>query len=170
MIKKIAPSVVSLLRCFFSPYVAILACDEKWFWAWLVMVILLLTDAFDGWMAIKFSTQSFIGGKIIDPIGDLILCVSGLAGMFLTGNLYWDAIVLLGLLFSVIWLSVAMAESAKHRRIYVVLSRVYFLGVMAWLVIFYAWKAHIFQSIVFWLLTAILVWTAWKQRRRLLDG
>ena len=164
---KQIPNAISVFRICFSPFIIIFAKRNEWLLAFIMLAATLLSDALDGWLAIKLNAKSKIG-KYLDNIGDLVMVICALAGVYLTGVLglsYLLAISIPGIIF---WLTVQLVPPTYFiRDIFNILLRLHYIGVGAGLVIIYNFMALgkngwyvIFGSIPF---IAYLVYVKWHR-------
>jgi cardiolipin synthase (CMP-forming) len=74
------PNALSLARIACAPALVLLAvAGEQAIYTW-VLVLALLTDAADGWIARGFGLQSRLGARL-DSLGDSLVWCAGLAGL-----------------------------------------------------------------------------------------
>ncbi|MDQ7083311.1 MAG: CDP-alcohol phosphatidyltransferase family protein [Aquificota bacterium] len=71
------PNALSLLRILLSPAVPFLAGEGKVALSWVLFSLLALSDALDGFLARVLKAETFTG-KILDPLADKVLLLSGL--------------------------------------------------------------------------------------------
>lgn len=88
MNRKRWPNLVSATRIALMPAVLATAIDGSRFWFVVLIVISLLTDALDGYLARRFNAFSELGRKL-DSAADYVTMVTGLAGI----ALLWPEIV-----------------------------------------------------------------------------
>lgn len=71
------PNTLSLLRLLLSPFVLLLAKEGKITQSWMLFSLLALSDALDGFLARVLRAET-LTGRILDPIADKVLLLSGL--------------------------------------------------------------------------------------------
>lgn len=68
------PNILSILRIILTLPVVFLIVRQQYYLALTIFCIASLTDALDGWVARKFSMQTYFG-MVIDPIADKVLLI-----------------------------------------------------------------------------------------------
>lgn len=74
-----APNMLTMLRLFALPFLINLILDREWTWAFSLMMVAGITDAFDGLLA-RWLHQHTRLGEYLDPIADKLL----LSTLFIT--------------------------------------------------------------------------------------
>ncbi len=90
------PNLISLLRIFFSVYAVYLIVKGKVFLGIVLFVLSALSDFFDGYLARKYNWITEFG-KLIDPISDKVLVLSGFVLLAVKGLLPWVLVVLVAI-------------------------------------------------------------------------
>lgn len=140
--KRWLPNLVSISRAVISPFVVISAIGDNWFQAFVLFNLGFASDGIDGWLAEKLNAKTWIGGKILDPVADLTLVVSGLAGLLFTGVISWLIMWILALVFILVWAIIFLISPTKKIHfICVSFAPFYYLGVALVLVGYYAYQA-----------------------------
>ena len=80
------PNLLSLLRVCFIPLVIALALQQQTIACMVILIISLLTDFLDGWLARKLN-QSTAFGALLDPIADKIVILAFTLFIFRESNL-----------------------------------------------------------------------------------
>lgn len=136
------PNALSVSRILLSPIIAVTAVFGRWLEAFLIFLIALATDWFDGWLAIRLDAKSEFGQKVVEPAADMALSAGALAGLFFTGTIpwitVWPLVALLLFIHSVIHL---IQETRLIRRICNGAAPLYYLAVILATAGIYAWKA-----------------------------
>lgn len=70
------PNLISALRLVLSPFVPILSLEGRQEQAFLLFVVLALSDALDGFLARRAKVET-LTGKLLDPLADKFLLLSG---------------------------------------------------------------------------------------------
>lgn len=83
---KYVPNALSLSRIPLSVALFIAAWHEMWESAAIFLVVALLTDALDGWVARHYNVESDFGADVLEPACDLALSVAAVAGLWLSGE------------------------------------------------------------------------------------
>ena len=94
---KYLPNLVSLLRLALSPFVLFLSYIGSHEWAALLFFLLTLSDATDGFLARRLKAQTLLG-KLLDPLADKALLLTGLAATVFFTDVKVDRHLLLLLL------------------------------------------------------------------------
>ena len=69
------PNLITLARLLASPLVIYLILNEAWIAAFWVFLVAGLSDAVDGYLAVRLNAHTRVGG-ILDPLADKVLLVS----------------------------------------------------------------------------------------------
>lgn len=112
--KKIAPSMVSLLRIPLGFLVCYYAVNDRWVVAYVLLAGAEFTDALDGWLAIRLDARSHIGA-VIDTVCDICMSIGAVAGLVLTGTISWSVIWVLSGYILVIYGTLLLG---KRNRLY----------------------------------------------------
>ena len=161
MLRQI-PNILSVSRIGFSLFSFFLVITgERWFEAFILLVIALLTDLFDGWLARRFHWES-VTGKHLDNIGDTIFFPVILLAVALTHPfVFWPIVILL---VSAMIGKMIRRDRRTSRKVrfflHITITGGYvILSVMT--VVAYAYEAFTLSSgptwhvVVFWLITII---------------
>ena len=88
------PNVLTSLRILFIPVFAWLVLSERWWWAFGLFVVLMITDKLDGDIARARGLITDFG-KIADPIADKALMITALVTLNIAGPLpVWVTVVI----------------------------------------------------------------------------
>lgn len=165
---KWLPNAVSTSRIVLSPVITLLAYQGRWLAAFVLLLIVISTDFFDGWLAKKLNACSDLGGKI-DNVADLLLTASTLAGLVLAGEVSWTALLYIVPVSVMIWAgALFLPASIKLQLFFFVLLRYYYLGFVVWLIGFYAFLSLGVKAA--WLLLPgipLAAWAAIAKKHRL---
>lgn len=110
------PNVISLLRLACAPLVwwLLFAADEPWAAA-ILLGVLGVSDWVDGWIARRFDQGSELG-KILDPVADRILLLSGIVALLIDESIpRWFGVLVLAreVLVAVVTLVLAAAGARR---------------------------------------------------------
>lgn len=88
------PNVLTSLRIIFIPVFAWLVLDQRWWWAFGVFVVLMITDKLDGDIARARGLVTDFG-KIADPIADKALMITAMVALNIASTLpVWITVVI----------------------------------------------------------------------------
>ncbi len=82
------PNVLTSLRILFVPVLAWLVLSERWWWAFGLFAVLMITDKLDGDIARARGLITDFG-KIADPIADKALMITALVTLNIASTLPW---------------------------------------------------------------------------------
>jgi len=163
------PNALSIIRIVLSPLIVILAYQQRWTLAFVILLALMLTDFFDGLAAIKLKAISKLGA-ILDEVGDSVLSASAVLGLFVSGMISISAILFLLLIWIVLtaW-AIWFSKPQIVKRICTVLLPFYYLSVVFTLVAWYAKKAFGIKAICLLPIALLaLIVAGYVKRHRLL--
>ena len=95
---KRLPNLISALRLLLSPFILFFSYKGRHEEASLLFLVLALSDAVDGFIARRLKAQTYLG-KLLDPLADKILLLTGLFSVSFFTTVRLDPL-LLTLLFS----------------------------------------------------------------------
>lgn len=156
-IGKYIPNALSLLRgAVIAPLVLYEAIwKQSWSAALVVLIIGNLTDAFDGYLAMRLNARSKIGQNLLDPLADGALIVAALLGLISAEEIRWTTVIVVAAVSAVIWTMHILARlncRIRPSRFSAGLLVVYGVGVYLWLDVRY-----IILSNALWLIIPALV-------------
>ncbi len=139
---KWIPNALSLSRAPIAFGIAICALNGQWIAAFVVLVIGLLTDLLDGFLAIRLNAKSDFGGKFLEPAADLCLTVGALWGLVFTKTLPWSTVWILIAALATIWPPIFLKKAENRVRLVCegLAPFLYLAGILC-LTIVYAFKA-----------------------------
>ncbi len=82
------PNLLTVLRLVFAPLIFYLILSSRQYLAFILFIVVVLSDAFDGYIARKYKQSSRIG-KLLDPISDKLLYAFVLFGVLLRQDLFF---------------------------------------------------------------------------------
>lgn len=102
------PNILTSLRILFIPVFAWLVLSQQWWWAFVLFVVLMITDKLDGDIARARGLVTDFG-KIADPIADKALMITALVTLNIASTLpVWITVVIvvreLGITFWRMWM------------------------------------------------------------------
>jgi cardiolipin synthase len=83
-----APNQLTLLRLLFVPFIATMVVDNRFQWAFWLLILAGVSDAFDGWLARKLNQRTQLG-QYLDPIADKLLLGTMFLVLSSTGRIPW---------------------------------------------------------------------------------
>ena len=101
------PNIITILRILFVPFIVILLFHHQYIWAFLMFLLVGLSDALDGYIAKRYDCVTEFGA-LLDPIADKCLILSSFVMLTYQEVLpFWlavvvvfrDALIISGVLF-----------------------------------------------------------------------
>jgi len=156
------PNILSVSRIGLSLFSFVLVITrEMWLEAFVILVIALMTDLFDGWLARKFHWETEIGKKL-DRIGDTVFFPIILIAVALTHPIFfWPTVILLisAAIGKIIRKSARTSRKVRFILHITITGGYVILSVLA--TVIYAYEAFSLNSgptwpiILFWLVVAL---------------
>jgi len=152
---KSVPNILSLSRVAMAPFIALSAVHDKWQLAFILLIIGLATDWFDGMLAIRLNAKSDFGAKVLEPYCDFVLSIGAVGGLVLTRNISWMLAINLAIIAIIAHIgTITISKSKPLNRFCCGFMPFYYLAVILITAAIYAAKAFSVQAL--WLLPIAL--------------
>ena len=90
---KYVPNILTVIRFLLIPFIIILAINNNYIYAIVLLTISGLTDILDGYIARKYNMITNLG-KFLDPMADKLLQFSALLGLWIVGIIpFWITLI-----------------------------------------------------------------------------
>jgi len=107
------PNAVSISRIGFASLTFWYGKSGKWDLAFSFLLIALLTDWLDGWLAIRLEVKSDLGAMLEDPC-DLSLSVGCLAGLLFAGVISWTTVIIIVVVCGLLSAGLVLSQPGKR--------------------------------------------------------
>lgn len=161
---KHVPNALSLSRIPLSFVLLWAAWAERWTLAAVILMVALATDALDGAIARRYHVESDFGGESLEPVCDLVLSVTAVGGLIITGVWGWGVGVWLILVTATLQASHATSFKRLKRHTYYI-HPLFFVAVVFVVGGVYLWLAFENVSFVLSYIVALLT-ISWAKRDR----
>jgi len=113
---KMIPNTLSLSRIPLGILVCWFAIHNQHLAAFICLVIGLISDGLDGYLAVKLNAKTERGGKLYDPAGDTVLTIGMFTGLVMTGAISLPVIITIVAITVTLWLPIVTAFSQSRLR------------------------------------------------------